>query len=200
MINVITKLGDIATEFKVPLLAAGNYGWYFNNTNKASAAQPNVDSITSWVGYDHSASSRAVVRFQLTARSTTRPMDNIWLSSGSSLDNLNISDDIQIRVTAYGQHKDKERKERFMLSVLTKIAEIASEFGTTLPNKTMRWFYTNKNSLSPHQPNYNSIKSWIGYNHNPSSGYSSNLSSIVNCDKSSGDGTQIICFWVGCKF
>lgn len=54
-----------------------------------------------------------------------------------------------------------------MLSVLTKIAEIASEFGTTLPNKTMRWFYTNKNSLSPHQPNYNSIKSWVGYNHNP---------------------------------
>lgn len=100
MINVVTKLGDIATEFKVPLLAAGNYGWYFNNTNKASAAQPNVDSITSWVGYDHSVVYRMVVRFEISIRDPYNPWESLWLSANSS-GNLTIYDDMVIRFNAY---------------------------------------------------------------------------------------------------
>lgn len=101
MIKVVTKLGDIATEFKIPLLAAGNYGWYFHNTNKASAVQPNVDSITSWVGYDHSAISRRVVRFEITISDPSNPMHSLWLSTNSSLQMLNIYDDMVINFTSY---------------------------------------------------------------------------------------------------
>lgn len=100
MINVVTKLGDIATEFKIPLLAAGNYGWYFHNTNKASAVQPNVDSITSWVGYDHSVISRRVVRFEISIRDPYNPWESLWLSAGP-LGNLTIYDDMVMKFNAY---------------------------------------------------------------------------------------------------
>lgn len=45
-----------------------------------------------------------------------------------------------------------------MISILNKISDIADEFGTTLNNKLMSWFYNNKNNSSQHQPNLSSIK------------------------------------------
>lgn len=57
-----------------------------------------------------------------------------------------------------------------MLSKLDKITDLANEFGTPLLSKMMGWFYANKNSDSPVQPDPiaesgSTVKSWIGYDH-----------------------------------
>lgn len=54
-----------------------------------------------------------------------------------------------------------------MISAINSITDIANEFDVELANKTMSWFYQNKNPLSPIQPTMNggTMKDWIGYNH-----------------------------------
>lgn len=126
MINVVTKLGDIATEFKIPLLAAGHYGWYFHNTNKASAVQPNVDSITSWVGYDHSVVYRRVVRFEITISDPSNPMHSLWLSSDSSLQILNIYDDMVINFTSYDDKNNINGTAQLIFRVATHAGNSAN--------------------------------------------------------------------------
>lgn len=53
-----------------------------------------------------------------------------------------------------------------MLTKLDCVNDLAIEFETTLDGKNMGWFYDNRNRNSPVKPLYNSIKSWIGYEHN----------------------------------
>lgn len=53
-----------------------------------------------------------------------------------------------------------------MLTKLDCINDLAVEFETTLDGKNIGWFYDNRNHNSPVKPLYNSIKSWIGYEHN----------------------------------